>query len=416
MPDQLIDHLFRHQFGKMVSILTKIFGFENLEIIEDAVQDTFIQAMRSWRNGIPENPEGWLTTAAKNRVIDIFRSIQSEKNRTTKLDTLPGTTTLDELFLDHEIEDSQLRMIFTACHPRLDPKDQIAFSLRTISGFSIKEIAAALLIPHETIKKRLHRSRKMIASENIEFEIPLGKDLSRRIDRVLEVIYVIFNEGFHSNKKEMVTRKELCGEAMRLCKLILKKPELRLPKVNALFALMCFHSARLDSKVNDDNELITLSQQDRSKWYYPLIILGNESMNQAVQSTDKFSSYHYEAAIASEHLRAASFDTTNWKTIANWYEQLLKLQPSAFTQLNLAIVYLQLNQMKKAKSVLDSIDPRYLSQKTFYFFATKAEYYHLMNNQEEAIKHIDLAIHNVINDSERQYFEFKRLDYLKNRS
>ena len=301
MSDKLIDHLFRHQFGKMVSILTKIFGFDHLETIEDAVQDTFIQAMRSWQNAIPENPEAWLTAASKNRAIDIFRSIKAEKNRTTKLNIQPDPTTLDELFLDHEIEDSQLRMIFTACHPRLDPRDQIAFSLRTISGFSIKEIAASLLIPHDTIKKRLQRSRKMIASENIEFEIPIGQELPTRIDRVLEVIYVIFNEGFHSNKKEMVTRKELCGEAIRLGKLILKKPEIRLPKVNALFALMCFHSARLDSKVNANNVLINLSQQDRSKWYFPLIMLGNEAMNQAVQSTDDFSSYHYEAAIASEH-------------------------------------------------------------------------------------------------------------------
>lgn len=412
MSDKLIDHLFRHQFGKMVSILTKIFGFDHLETIEDAVQDTFIQAMRSWQNAIPENPEAWLTAASKNRVIDIFRSIKAEKNRTTKLNIQPDPTTLDELFLDHEIEDSQLRMIFTACHPRLDPRDQIAFSLRTISGFSIKEIAAALLIPHDTIKKRLQRSRKMIASENIEFEIPIGQELPTRIDRVLEVIYVIFNEGFHSNKKEMVTRKELCGEAIRLGKLILKKPEIRLPKVNALFALMCFHSARLDSKVNANNVLINLSQQDRSKWYFPLIMLGNEAMNQAVQSTDDFSSYHYEAAIASEHLRAPTFEATNWKSIAKWYEQLLQLQYSAYTQLNLAIVYLQLNDLDKAKANLDKINPQDLAQKIFYLFATKAEYYYLLKNQIESIRHIDLALAKVVNDSERQYFEEKKKSYL----
>jgi len=412
MSDKLIDHLFRHQFGKMVSILTKIFGFDHLETIEDAVQDTFIQAMRSWQNAIPENPEAWLTAASKNRVIDIFRSIKAEKNRTTKLNIQPDPTTLDELFLDHEIEDSQLRMIFTACHPRLDPRDQIAFSLRTISGFSIKEIAAALLIPHDTIKKRLQRSRKVIASENIEFEIPIGQELPTRIDRVLEVIYVIFNEGFHSNKKEMVIRKELCGEAIRLCKLILKKPEIRLPKVNALFALMCFHSARLDSKVNANNVLINLSQQDRSKWYFPLIMLGNEAMNQAVQSTDDFSSYHYEAAIASEHLRAPTFEATNWKSIAKWYEQLLQLQYSAYTQLNLAIVYLQLNDLDKAKANLDKIKPQDLAQKIFYLFATKAEYYYLLKNQIESIRHIDLALAKVVNDSERQYFEEKKKSYL----
>lgn len=411
MSNQLIDHLFRHQFGKMVSILTKIFGFEHLETIEDAVQDTFVQAMKTWRNGIPENPEAWLTAAAKNRVIDIFRSIQSEKNRTSKLSPQPDSAELDELFLDHEIEDSQLRMIFTACHPKLSATEQIAFALRTISGFSIQEIAAALLIKQETIKKRLQRARKMIASENIAFEIPVGVQLSERMDRVLEVIYVIFNEGFHSNKKELVTRKELCGEAMRLVKLMLIKNELQLPKVYALFALMCFHSARLDSKVNADNELVRLSHQDRSKWYFPLIMLGNESMNQAVQMTEEFSSYHYEAAIAAEHVRAPSFESTNWKSIAKWYEQLYLVQYSAYTQLNLAIVYMQLNQLNKAKELLDRINPTELAQKVFLLDATRAEYYHVTQNSSEALKHIGLALKRTTNPSEKKYFMEKQKAY-----
>ena len=142
---QLIDHLFRHQYGKMVSILTKVFGFQHLETIEDAVQDTFIQAMRTWSKGMPDNPEAWLTTAAKNRVIDIFRSINAQKARSTLISNPLYDFPLEDLFLETEIEDSQLRMIFTACHPALDAKLQIAFALKTISGFSIKEIASAML-------------------------------------------------------------------------------------------------------------------------------------------------------------------------------------------------------------------------------------------------------------------------------
>ncbi len=190
-----LDHLFRHQYGKMVSILTRIFGLANLEIIEDAVQDTFIKAMVAWRNGMPENPEAWLTKAAKNRTIDLFRKLSADKKRLPKITSGPSAIALNDLFLDTEIEDSQLRMIFTACHPILNPKDQLSFALKTVSGFSAKEIASALLLKEETVKKRLMRARKSIAEQNVSFQIPQGKDLPERLSRVLEVLYLIFNEG-----------------------------------------------------------------------------------------------------------------------------------------------------------------------------------------------------------------------------
>jgi RNA polymerase sigma factor (sigma-70 family) len=248
---QLIDHLFRHQFGKMVSILTRIFGLAHLETIEDAVQDTFIKAMGAWRNGIPENPEAWLTQAAKNRTIDLFRQLKSEKERAPYFESGPAAIAINELFLDREIADSQLRMIFTACHPALDPRDQIAFALKTISGFSQSEIASALLTKEESVKKRLSRARNMIRDAQLAFAIPQGNELSDRLPRVLEVLYLIFNEGFHSGQKEMLVRKELCAEAMRLCKMLVDHKEVCSPNVQALFALMCFQAARLDSKVNE---------------------------------------------------------------------------------------------------------------------------------------------------------------------
>ena len=406
-----IDHLFRHQFGKMVSILTKAFGFENLETIEDAIQDTFIQAIKSWQNEMPENPEAWLTAAAKNRIIDIFRSVKAEKARSFSQNPSSLSFKIDELFLDHEVEDSQLRMIFAACHPLLDPKEQIAFALRTISGFSIKEIAAALLVQEDTIKKRLQRARKMVAQENLKFEIPLGENLPARLDRVMEVIYVIFNEGFHSNKKDLAIRKELCGEALRLAKLILKKEELRTQKFYALFALICFHAARLDSKVDENNELISLSKQDRSKWYFPLIAVANEAMNKAVKDTEYFSSYHYEAAIAAEHLRAMNFESTNWQIIANYYQELLKLQENIYFKLNLAIVYLQMPELVKAKKTFEDIKPKELAQKEYLYYASLAEYYHLNKEQDQAIINIDFALSKLTNPSELKFLEGKKTLY-----
>ena len=411
MEKQLVDHLFRHQFGKMVSILVRIFGVQHLETIEDAVQDTFITALKTWKNKIPDNPEAWLTTAAKNRVVDLFRKINAESNRAIKLQSGPSSIGISEMFLDHQIEDSQLRMIFTACHPGLKAKDQIAFALKTISGFSAQEIATALLTPFDTVKKRLQRARKTITTNNYKFEIPQGEDLIQRLDRVMEVIYLIFNEGFQSNKKEILLRKELCGEALRLCSMLLGKEKLRSNKLYALFALLCFHSARLDSKISDDNEIIPIKNQNRKNWNMQYIFLGNDAMNKAVDNNTIFTSYHYEAAIASEHLRASSFETTDWRIILKWYNELYRLQSSHGTLLNIAIVHLQLSQFAEAEKILKQINATDLAQRSYLYYATLAEYYHLTSEKDMAIENIQKAIEMVSNHSERKYLESKRNEY-----
>ncbi len=407
----MIDHLFRHQFGKMVSILTRIFGLEHLETIEDAVQDTFVKALHAWRNQAPENPEAWLTKAAKNRVIDIFRKLNAEQKRVPNIENGVSALALNDLFLAAEIEDSQLRMIFTACHPNLNPKDQISFALKTISGFSSKEIASALLLKEETIKKRLSRARKVIQQNEFSFEIPQGKDLPIRLNRVLEVLYLIFNEGFHSNKKDILIRKELCGEAMRLCKMLLKNDFTTQPDSYALFALMAFHSARLPARTNEENEVIDLKNQDRSLWYFPLIILGNQMMTKAVE-TDVFSTYHFEAAIAAEHLRAKSFDKTNWQKILDYYKNLQAIQPSPMTSLNIAIVHLQLERLGETVQLLQQIDPNSLEQRAYLFYGTYAEYFIKKGNLQEAIKNIDQAIELVRNESERAFLIKKKTTWL----
>ena len=405
--EALIDHLFRHQFGKMVSILTRIFGLSNLETIEDAVQDTFVKAMLAWRDNMPDNPEAWLTHAAKNRVIDLFRKINAEKNRIPNMEHGPSAIALDELFLENEIDDSQLRMIFAACHPSLNPKDQIAFSLKTISGFSQKEIASALLLKEETIKKRLIRARKTIQSGDISFEIPQGKALPQRLENVQDVLYLIFNEGFHSNKKDKLIRKELCGEAIRLCQMLIKNKLTNNSSTQALFALMCFHSARLESKVNADNELIDLKSQDRSKWYFPLIVIGNQAMNEAVKD-GIYSIYHYEAAIAAEHLQAKIFEATNWKKILTWYEKLYEIQPAPITLLNMTVVQLQLENWIAAKSLLQKVNPNELEQRAYLYYGTFAELYHQTGNQEKANKNMDTALELVKNESERNFLLKKK--------
>ncbi|WP_299275018.1 sigma-70 family RNA polymerase sigma factor [uncultured Psychroserpens sp.] len=412
MEPKNIDHLFRHHSGKMVSVLTRVFGLKHLEIIEDAVQDTFIKATLSWRKQQPENPEAWLTKSAKNRVIDIFRKLNTERNLIPKLTQGTQTIAINELFLDTEIEDAQLRMIFTACHPKLDARDRISFALKTVSGFSTKEIASALLTKEDTIKKRLSRARKAIQKADLKFNIPKGEMLHERLESVLEVLYLIFNEGFHSNTKEQLIRTDLCGEAMRLCQLLLKRESMRLPKVYALFAIMCFHSSRLDAKLNSNNELLDLKHQDRSLWHFPLIDLGNAMMNKAVE-TNTFSSYHYEAAIAAEHLRAKTFEDTNWVKILRWYEALYNLQPMPSHVLTMAVICVQNNESSKASYYFDLIHPEDLEQRAYLYYAAKADYYAKILNETEAIKHLDMAIKLVTNTLEADYLRKKKSAILK---
>ncbi|AXT20920.1 sigma-70 family RNA polymerase sigma factor [Flavobacteriaceae bacterium AU392] len=416
MESKFIDHLFRYHSGKMVSVLTRIFGLAHLEIIEDAIQDTFIKASISWRHQKPDHPEAWLTQAAKNRVLDIFRKLNTEKKYTSHI---RGTNAIaiNELFLDTEIEDAQLRMIFTACHPKLDPRDRISFALKTVSGFSIKEISSALLTKEETIKKRLSRARKTIQHSNLKFNIPQGKELPQRLESVMEVLYLIFNEGFHSNKKEKLIRKELCGEAMRLCQMLLKNEHTRLPSSYALFALMCFHSARLNTKTNSENELLDLKTQDRSQWHFPLIELGNTMMTKAVSKQAIFSRYHYEAAIAAEHIKASQFKDTNWDKILHWYKQLHTLQPMPSHLLTMAVVCMQNKDYKTAKNYLDQLNPKDFAQRTYLYHGTLADYYNATNNKSQAIHFIDLALESVNNNLEKEYLQKKRVTLLlKNES
>ncbi len=411
MEPKNIDHLFRHHYGKMVSVLTRIFGLAHLETIEDAVQDTFVKATLSWEDNPPEHPEAWLTKAAKNRVLDIFRKLNAEKKRVPQIDTGMQGIVLNELFLDDEINDSQLRMIFTACHPNLDSRDRISFALKTVSGFSIKEIASALLMKEETVKKRLSRSRKVIEKAGILFQIPQGKELLPRLESVMEVLYLIFNEGFHSNKPAMLVRKDLCSEAIRLCKLLFKNKATRTGSVYALFALMCFHAARLDTKMDESNELLDLKSQDRSKWYFPLMKLGDSAMNKAVEEAP-FSSYHYEAAIAAEHLKAATFEETNWRAILNWYEQLYQLQPMPIHLLNMAVVCLQKSDLHLMRHYLNELKSANLGQRTYLLHATWAEYYLLKDSLPQAIESIDRAIAMVTNKQEKSFLENKRVGML----
>ncbi|MEB2781306.1 sigma-70 family RNA polymerase sigma factor [Algoriphagus sp. C2-6-M1] len=403
--NKLVDHLFRHQYGKMVAILSKIFGLHNLELIEDAIQDTFLNAALRWRNELPDNPGAWLTQAAKHRTIDLLRQLNATKERHEGVNETPIGEEINDYFLDHEVADSQLRMIFVACHPSFSQEEQIAFALKAISGFSMKEIAAALLQNEETIKKRLVRARKKIQTLEITLSYPYPNQIPNRISRVLHIIYLIFNEGFHSTKADELISKDLCGEAIRLCKLLLQKEKFRTGGTYALFALMCFHASRLESKMRN-SEIIDLKHQDRSKWYLPLILLGNDSLQKSAEFDDR-SIYHLEAAIASEHVRAVQFENTNWQCILKYYDDMYLMMPSDHVLLSKATIFLQLEKLMEAKLELGKIVPKSLSQRRYLFYGCYAEYYEKAGDIDNALQQIKLAIDFCSNNMEKDYLRKK---------
>lgn len=309
--------------------------------------------------------------------------------------------------MDHEVADSQLRMIFVACHPSLHPNEQITFALKTISGFSTKEIAAALLTKEETIVKQLTRAKKSIRENNIQFMYPPPEAIPRRMERVMEVIYLTFNEGFHSTNQDKLIKKDLCGEAIRLCQLVLKKKQFRTGSLYALFALLCFHMSRLESKTTIDNQIVNLKEQDRTKWYFPLIKIGNSAMNKAMEYDDT-SIYHFEAAIASEHINAREFKDTDWQKISDWYEQMYAFQPTAFTLLNLAIVSLQLNDFERTLQLLNSIEVSDLGQRAYLYYGCYAEFHTKKGENELAISFLNKALLETTNKLEWQFLMGKR--------
>ncbi len=406
----LVDHLFRHQYGKLVAGLSRAFGLNQLELIEDCIQDTFLQASIKWRVKAPENPEAWLSLAARNRAIDLLRQGKARESRERAIQSKLTPDTLNDYFLDHEVEDSQLRMIFVACHPSFSREEQIAFALKTVSGFSMREIASALAIKEESIKKRLSRARKKIKSEGIVLGYPAPAQIKDRMAGVLQIIYLIFNEGFQSVKSDSLLDQELCGEALRLAKLLLIKQEFRSGAVYALFSLMCFHSSRLESRM-ESGVMVDLKNQDRSKWHMPLILMGNKALETAMSYTDR-SSYLWEAAIAAEHVRAIKFENTDWNAILDYYDRILESMDSVHILLSKIVALLHAGKLDTAKMLLDDIVPAGLNQRLYLLYGTYAEYYIFREQFDKAVAYLNKALENCAHKAEQEYIRNKRSSLL----
>ncbi len=397
---KLLDHLFRHESGKMVAVLSRLFGFKNLETAQDIVQDTLLQAMNTWSyKGIPENPSAWLYKTAKNKAIDLLRREKKFSEISPLLRSEHSLTiSVHNLFLENEIEDSQLRMIFACCHPAIPEDSQVALTLKTLCGLSVNEIAKAYLTNEETIAKRIYRSKEKIKTGHIELEVPVGDELHQRLDVVLKTLYLLFNEGYNSSQPDWLIRDDLCYEAMRLCYILSEHPNTGLPRTNALLALICLQASRLPARIDDNGNIILLKRQDRTKWNKDLIKKGLYYIEMATDGQE-ITTYHLEAAIASLHAVAPSFEKTDWASIYHLYETLYSISPSPVIALNKAIASAYAISKENALTELlriKGLDNYYL------FHATAGEMYAGLNRKTEARKFFQRAYDLTLSQSEKQ--------------
>ena len=391
---QIVDHLFRHESGKMISVLSKLLGLQNLEVAQDIVQDSLLQAMNTWSfKGVPDNPPAWLYRVAKNKAVDFLRREKKFREISPQYSYLLQSeytlsSTINNFFLENEIQDSQLRMMFACCHPAIAEESQIALTLKTLCGLSVNEIAKAFLTTDETIAKRIYRAKEKIKSEKIGLEVPQSNELSARMDTVLKSLYLLFNEGYNSSNPDTLIREDLCEEAIRLCFLITQHPLTAYPRSKALLALMCFQASRLNARLDDNNNIILLKYQDRGKWNRSLMSKGFELME---ESTEPFevSSYHLEAAIAAQHATARSFEQTDWKSIYHLYEMLYHVQPSPVVAMNKAIASAYAISKQNALTELQKI--KGLEHHHLYY-ATIGEIYFDLENKTEAKKFYQKAL------------------------
>ncbi len=331
--DALVEHLFRHSAGQMVSRLARWLGSARLDLAEEAVQDALVRALETWPfGGVPAEPRGWLFQVARHRALDLIRRDTALRG---KLDILERATPEADV-REQALGDDELAMMFMCCHPSLPHAGRIALTLKTVGGFGVGEIAAAFLAEPDAIAQRLVRAKRQIREEEIAIDIPRPAELGARLDSVLDVLYLLFNEGYAAHGGENLVRADLCGEAIRLAGLLARNPATDVPAVRALLALMLLQASRLPARVDDAGDLLLLSEQDRARWDRELIAEGMEHLERAA-SGNEVTPYHVEAAIAAAHAVARDEASTDWSVIVRLYDDLLALKPSPVVALNRAI-------------------------------------------------------------------------------
>lgn len=344
----LLPHLFRIEFRKIVAVLVRLFGLEHIEIAEDIASETFLLAAETWgKKGIPENPHAWLYTVAKNKTKDYLKRNQvfNEKIVSHLKNDYSDDTNMEVAMSKENIKDSELRMIFAVCHPSIPMEAQTGLALRILFGLGIEEIADAFLANKETINKRLHRAKEKLRQEQINMDMPDDHDIEKRLSTVILTLYLLFNEGYYSTSQNAVLRKDICLQALQLAYLLTEYEKTNTPEVNALIALMCFHSSRFEARLNND-DVILLDEQDSSQWDENLIQIGQMYLNKAAIG-NTLTKYHMEAAIAYWHTQKE--DTIEkWQQILSYYNLLLQIEYSPIAALNRTYALFKIYGAEKA--------------------------------------------------------------------
>lgn len=394
--EQTVEHLFRHEWGKLVSVLTKLFGPQNLQLAEDVVQDTLEKALHTWKiGGLPDNPSAWLFTAARNKAIDVLRRQKRTDALAQQITPLLQSEyslvpTVHETVQAGSINDDQLRMMFVCCHPSLSAEAQVALILKTLCGFSVTEIAKSFLTGYGTIEKRLYRARQSFRDNQVSFDLPPENEISNRLENVLTAIYLLFNEGYNSTQHEKLVREDLMQEAMRLCELICSSTLVEQAEARALLALMNFIASRNETRLDDAGNIRLLAQQDRGRWNKERIREGIRHLERSTES-DRISRYHLEAMIAYEHATAPTYEQTNWNSILRYYDLLRVHYPSPIVELNRAIAIGEWYGPAEGIKAIESIPPS-APLLTYYLLpATLGEFWLKLRQKEKAIGYFNEA-------------------------
>ena len=407
----LIEHLFRHESAKMIATLTRIFGIEHLSLAEDVVQEALSRALETWPyRGIPEKPSAWIMRASRNLALDVIRrqkSFRAKEAEIAQLMERDGSAGETATFSEHEIADDRLRMMFVCCHPVIPSEAQVALALKTLCGFSVAEISHAFLTTEAAIAKRLTRAKQKIQEAHVPFEIPAGDELARRLDSVLQSLYLLFNEGYKASSGEKLVRGELCEEAIRLTELLAQHPAGNHPKTHALLALMLFNAARLAAREDDRGNLLRLEEQDRTRWDQAMIARGISHLRESAAG-GVVSEYHLQAGIAACHATAKDYQSTDWARILSLYDRLMEFDDSPVVALNRAVAVANVHGAKTGLEAVRAIRDSKKLDSYYLLYAVIGELEMRLNNREAAAQEFRKAFELTETKSERAFL-LKRL-------